>query len=631
MAEDRHRHWLLKPGDHLNNTYKIRERLGDGGMGSVFLGHSLAFDEDVVAIKVILPERARDETFLKLFMSEARTLLKVRHPNIVGYRGFSHDRTLDLHYIVTDFVDGVSLEEHLEKGPLSASDLDTLALSIIDGLKAVHAAGVIHRDLSPDNIILEDGDIAKARIIDFGVAKDTGSKHTTVIGDKVVGKLDFMAPEQLGKPRYEIGPWTDIYSLGLVLLAAYRGEVTDLGDTFAEAIDMRQAPIDMADISPGAQAFLSKLLATHPKDRPQTMVEVAELLSGPRRAMTVLAPEPQAASEADEPDPQRQKPVDAQSGDAQPVAAPANPEPGIAPNEPAPIAPAEPAAGEMLERRTEGLGQSGDNSRSTGGSAPTGQDSEMGNLPIIAGIAMIVVLMGLALLVIFSGGDTYDEDTSEDQFAAVGEEPVSDDIDPFDMIDEEGNPLSAQPADELSETDVETAQEDNADEPVSEPPDDEPQDTDPRPGQIAQADPGLLPGERLAQLDQPNRTIERPQPARLPPPDCNTGPYLVYFDFEESAITAQAATILDFAVTAYANCGSARARLRSYADSQSEEENVPALARRRLAAVRSYLSGKGIPSGRIAGSTVVPDPNRGPANAAIRAQSMRRVELIYAP
>ena len=297
MAGALNRRWLLQPGDTLNNTYQIDRPLGHGGMGEVYLGHSLALDEDVVAIKVILPEKATDEDFRQLFGREARALLRVRHPNIVGYRSFSHDLDLDLHYIVTDFVEGENLADRLKQGPISRAEFDLLARAIIEGLRAVHETGIIHRDFAPDNVILEGGDLSKPKIIDFGVVKDTSGAMPTIVGDNVVGKMNFMAPEQLGKPKYDVGPWTDVYSLGLGLLAAYRGDPADMGGSFADAIDKRQRPVDLSGVDPRTRAFLDRLLQTHPEDRPQSMAEVLELLHQSQAGETIFQPAPPVVAE----------------------------------------------------------------------------------------------------------------------------------------------------------------------------------------------------------------------------------------------------------------------------------------------------------------------------------------------
>ena len=140
-------------------------------MGEVFVGCNVNTDEKV-AIKVMLPALASDEKVIAMFRKEARTLTKLNHPALVQYRVLAQEPTLHVLYIVTDFIEGTNLSVALGTLKPSPDELAGLLRRLASGLAAAHALGAIHRDMSPDNVILENDDIHEATIIDFGIAKD---------------------------------------------------------------------------------------------------------------------------------------------------------------------------------------------------------------------------------------------------------------------------------------------------------------------------------------------------------------------------------------------------------------------------------------------------------------------------
>lgn len=291
----------LAPGTILNNNYRIIKQLGEGGMGAVYLACNTFIEEDCVAIKVIRSEQARDELIQAMFAKEVRALLRINNPRIVGYRTFANDPELGIDFIVTEFVDGTSLEDVIGKRSLSARELITMLIETCIGLRAAHMAGVIHRDLAPDNILLEGGDISRPKIIDFGIVKDTLSGGT-IVGTGFAGKPNFVAPEQLGEPEYPIGPWTDIYSLALVILGLAKGIEIEMGHTPGAAIRKRHEPIDLSYVDAALRPLLADMLALHPEQRLRSAEDVmtraeAILQEGlsdeneePALAKTIVAP-----------------------------------------------------------------------------------------------------------------------------------------------------------------------------------------------------------------------------------------------------------------------------------------------------------------------------------------------------
>ena len=239
----------IQVDDVLNHIFRVTRFIARGGMGEVFEGINDQSDERV-AIKVMLPALAADENVQAMFGKEARTLTRLSHPALVQYRVLAQEPTLGVLYIVTEFVDGTNLADVLTTLKPSPADVRALARRLADGLRVAHSLGAIHRDISPDNVLLEGGQLKAAKIIDFGIAKDLSPDSKTIVGDGFAGKLNYVAPEQLGDFGLEVGPWSDIYSLGLVLLAVARGRELDMGATFVDAVDKRRAGVDLSDLSP---------------------------------------------------------------------------------------------------------------------------------------------------------------------------------------------------------------------------------------------------------------------------------------------------------------------------------------------------------------------------------------------
>src|SRR5438094_4319598 len=206
----------VPPGTQLNDIYEIDSLIGVGGMGEVFKGHNIQTG-DPVAIKIVLPEYAKDELILDLFRKEARILNHLAHDAIVRYYVFTIAAGLGRPYLAMEYVDGPSLAEYLKTNSHLGSDhVVTLQRRLADGLEKAHEAGVIHRDISPDNVILPEGRVERAKIIDFGIARSARVGGTTLLGGSFAGKYNFVSPEQLGLYGGEVTPRSDVYSLGLV-------------------------------------------------------------------------------------------------------------------------------------------------------------------------------------------------------------------------------------------------------------------------------------------------------------------------------------------------------------------------------------------------------------------------------
>jgi eukaryotic-like serine/threonine-protein kinase len=267
----------IQVGDVLNHIFEVTRFIARGGMGEVFEGVNVNSDERV-AIKVMLPALAADANVQAMFRKEARTLTRLAHPALVQYRVLAQEPQLGVLYIVTEYIDGKNLSDVLDSVPKGAHDLVALTRRLADGLRIAHGLGAVHRDISPDNVLLEGGLVEQAKVIDFGIAKDLDPSKGTIVGDGFAGKLNYVAPEQLGDFNREVGPWSDVYSLALVILAVSMGRNVDMGATLVDAVDKRRAGPDLSMVPETIRSVLAAMLKPNPADRLRSMDEVIAAL-----------------------------------------------------------------------------------------------------------------------------------------------------------------------------------------------------------------------------------------------------------------------------------------------------------------------------------------------------------------
>lgn len=263
----------LAPGVRLNGIYEIERLIATGGMGEVYQGRAIQTG-DAVAIKIVRSDMAQDANVIALFRNEASALHNLYNEAIVRYYVFTVDPATQATYLAMEFVDGKSLSDLLKQGPLPFEQVDLLRRRIASGLHAAHMLGITHRDVSPDNIILPGGQVTRAKIIDFGIAKSKLAEKT-VIGSGFAGKYNYVSPEQLGLYGAEVTGKSDIYSLGLVLAEALGGRPLDMGGTQMQILEKRRRVPDLATIDKRIRPLLARMLAPDPKDRPADMAEVA--------------------------------------------------------------------------------------------------------------------------------------------------------------------------------------------------------------------------------------------------------------------------------------------------------------------------------------------------------------------
>ena len=267
---------LLKPGAVLNSTYKIEALVGEGGTGEVYRAINTA-SQRTVAIKILKTQFSQDPKFIDLMRREL--LHNVSDDAVVRY--YDLLRTAEdqggLYFLVMDFIDGPSVADLMRDGPVSADHLMILARRVAQGLAACHGASIFHRDISPDNIILRDGDPAQATLIDFGIAKDVRPDAKTVVGGGFAGKYEYAAPEQLDGIA---DSRSDIYSFGMTLLAAARGESPKLGTSFLEIVKAKHAPVDTEGVGEPLRALVDSMVRPSPDDRPQSANELLGMIGG---------------------------------------------------------------------------------------------------------------------------------------------------------------------------------------------------------------------------------------------------------------------------------------------------------------------------------------------------------------
>jgi serine/threonine protein kinase len=249
--------------------YRLIGRLGDGGMGQVYLARSPGGRK--VAVKVIKAELTQDEDFRARFSREVEAAKRVG--GIFTAPVVDADPDCERPWLATAYVEGNSLAETVrDQGPLDPESVLRLAAGLAEGLAAIHAAGVIHRDLKPSNVLLAaDG----PRIIDFGISRPMDAGELTVTGS-ILGSPGFMSPEQAeGLP---IGPPTDIFSLGAVLTYAATGEgpFGSARDTVMLYRVIYTAP-NLAKVPGQLRPLIERCLAMDPAERPTPATILAEL------------------------------------------------------------------------------------------------------------------------------------------------------------------------------------------------------------------------------------------------------------------------------------------------------------------------------------------------------------------
>jgi serine/threonine-protein kinase len=266
-------------GEVIAGRYELLELIGKGGMSSVYKAHDRLLDRQI-AVKILHPHFTEDEEYVERFRREARAVAQLSHPNIVTVidRGEDEGRQ----YIVFEYVEGENLKQLLERtGPMPVRDALLLALQAARALAFAHGRGLIHRDVKPQNVLLNaDG---QAKMTDFGIARSVDVQGVTITGT-VLGTSEYIAPEQARGER--VDAQTDVYSLGVVLYELLVGSVPYEGETFVTvALKHVNEPVPPVlerrpDVPPRVALAVERAMAKSRDERFSSMEELVDELEG---------------------------------------------------------------------------------------------------------------------------------------------------------------------------------------------------------------------------------------------------------------------------------------------------------------------------------------------------------------
>jgi len=258
--------------------YRVEDVLGRGGMATVYLARDAELDRPV-AVKVLAEHMADTPSFHDRFLREAKLAAQLSHPNVVQVFDVGEDNGRP--FIVMECVQGSTLADELkQRGPLDPTDVVDLALQICGGLEHAHAAGLVHRDIKPQNLLL--GSDGTVKIADFGIARAAEETRLTQIGS-VLGTAAYLAPEQaLGE---EVTAAADIYSLGCVLYELLTGRTPYVFKTLPELVAKHREeaipPLRVLrpEVPERLEAAVMHALARNPEYRPASAAELAQELA----------------------------------------------------------------------------------------------------------------------------------------------------------------------------------------------------------------------------------------------------------------------------------------------------------------------------------------------------------------
>jgi len=274
-------------GKVIGGRYEVLKWLGRGGMGAVYQVFDRVLEEQV-AVKVLRAEVAASTDLTRRFRSEIKLARRVRQPNVCAIHEYGEDG--DLRFISMELIDGTDLKRVIQSsGRFETDEAFGITRQIAEGLKAIHAIGVIHRDLKAANIMLDQR--RQVHVMDFGIAKQFGPEAvaSATITGHILGTPEYMSPEQArGQP---LDPRTDIYALGIVMFEIFTGDVPFQGETpVATLFKQLQDPPPVNDprLPPSLSAVLGKALAKDARDRYANVADFIDALEIAHRATQEL-------------------------------------------------------------------------------------------------------------------------------------------------------------------------------------------------------------------------------------------------------------------------------------------------------------------------------------------------------
>ena len=264
-------------GKELGNRYELLEKIGEGGMATVYKAKCRLLNR-YVAVKVLKEEFAKDTLFVKRFKIEAQSAASLTHPGIVSVFDVGEDDGVN--YIVMELLEKDTLKDYIEsKGKLSPDETINLSIQIASALEAAHKSKIVHRDIKPQNIVLARNN-TQAKVTDFGIAKMSSSATITALGSSTIGSVHYFSPEH-AKGGYT-DEKSDIYSLGIVMYEMATGELpfnaeSPVSVALKQIQEEPKAPKEVnPEISDALNNIILKAMAKNTTDRYQTATELVE-------------------------------------------------------------------------------------------------------------------------------------------------------------------------------------------------------------------------------------------------------------------------------------------------------------------------------------------------------------------
>ncbi len=257
---------MIMKGQKISDRYQIIKSIGEGGMANVYLAYDTILDRNV-AVKVLRGDLATDEKFVRRFQREALSASSLSHPNIVEVYDVGEDN--NQYYIVMEYIEGKHLKELLKKrGKLTLSEVIDIMLQITDGMSVAHDAYIIHRDIKPQNIMIQENGVVK--ITDFGIAMAMNATQLTQT-NSVMGSVHYLPPEQANGKGSTLQ--SDIYSMGILMYELLTGKLPYKGDNAVEIAlkhlkeSLPSIKEDLPDLPQSIENIIIRASSKNPKNR----------------------------------------------------------------------------------------------------------------------------------------------------------------------------------------------------------------------------------------------------------------------------------------------------------------------------------------------------------------------------
>ena len=264
--------------------YRITGKLGTGGMGIVYEAEDMRLPRKV-ALKFLPEESADDPDAKRRFQREADTIAQLNHPNICTI--YEIDRHEGRSFIAMECVEGVNLKTHMSRHTLTTAQIVEIALQITGALEAAHAKGIVHRDIKPGNIVINDS--GQVKVLDFGLARRFKTAETDELGPggstipgRPMGTANYMAPERI--LQLPLDPRSDFFSLGVVVYEMATGRLPFAGASPSETVTnvLEKDPVPLTTLSPqhpkALEGLVNRLLAKRATDRYPSAAELTAAL-----------------------------------------------------------------------------------------------------------------------------------------------------------------------------------------------------------------------------------------------------------------------------------------------------------------------------------------------------------------